>query len=85
MRVLVICKTKCVMSGTSSNVCLFSTHGQVTPKRVVRSGQISNASETLYPYRICRFHEDPIKTKQAILRTRSNIDLFDTQGQVTLK
>ena len=33
----------------------------------------------------CKFHKDLIKTKQAMLRTRSNMVFFATQGQVTPK
>ena len=42
---------------------------------------------------ICKLHyhnnyyKDPVKTKQAVLRTRSNLNIvcFDAQGQVTPK
>ena len=34
---------------------------------------------------ICKFHEDRIKSKQAMHRTRSNMVLFGTQGQITPK
>ena len=35
---------------------------------------------------ICNFHKNPtIKTKQAILRTRSNMEVFGTKGQITPK
>ena len=33
----------------------------------------------------CNFPKDPIKTKQAMLRTSSNMVFFSTQGHVTLK
>ena len=32
---------------------------------------------------ICNFHKDQIKTKQALLRTRSNMACLGTKGQVT--
>ena len=34
---------------------------------------------------ICKSHKDLIKTKQAMLQTRSNMVVFGTQGQVTPK
>ena len=34
---------------------------------------------------ICQFHKDPIKTKQAMLRIKSNMMLFGTQVQVIPK
>ena len=32
---------------------------------------------------ICMSRKDPVKTEKALLRTRSNMVLFSTQGQVT--
>ena len=34
---------------------------------------------------ICKSYKDPIKTKKAMLRTKSNTALFGTQGKVTPK
>ena len=31
---------------------------------------------------ICNFHKDPMKTKQAMIRTWSNMGVFGTKGQV---
>ena len=34
---------------------------------------------------MCNFPKDPIKTKQAMLQTRSTMGVFGTKGQVTPK
>ena len=32
---------------------------------------------------ICNFHKHPVKIKQAMCRTKSNMGVFGTKGQVT--
>ena len=64
-------------------VFFFTIKGQITPNWMLQSVQNSNLSEILCPLQIIyNSHKDLTKT---ILRTRSNMVFFGTQGQVTPK
>ena len=81
-------QSKQAMLRTRSNMGVFGTKGQVIPKSIVRSGQNSNLSENLQctPVQIvCKFHNLSVWTKQATLRTMSNMGFFVTEGQVNPK
>ena len=68
-------------SGKSRILGLCGTKGQVTPKSIVRSGP-EFVREFMPVQIIWKPHKDSIKTKQAILRTRSKKLFFGTQRQV---
>ena len=62
--------------------CFFlCMQGQATTKRILRFCRKSNSSES-FCLVICSFHKDTIKTKQAMLRTKSNMAFFRTKGKV---
>ena len=74
------------MPQTRSNMGFFGTTEHVTPKSIVRSCRTSTWFRDFMPAQIiCKSHKDPIKMKQVMLHTRSNMVFFGTQGQVTLK
>ena len=69
-----------VRKWTRSNMGIFGTKGQVTPKQIVQSGGLnSNSSEIICMSRLSASHKDPIKSKKAMLCTRSNMSFFGTQ------
>ena len=75
-----------VWNWTRSNTRIFGSKGQVTPNSIVQSGLNSNSSEIFYacPDNVqVSLRSD--KTKKAMLRTRSNMLFFGSQGQVTPK
>ena len=62
------------------------TQGQLTLQSMVRSGQISNLSKTLWLSSLpAKNEEDPIKKESARVFTTLYINFSDAQGQITLE
>ena len=62
-------KNKYAMLRPKLDIVFLSTQGHVTPKGIVRSG-LNQIHPRFYAWPgYCKFNEDPIKSKGAILRT----------------
>ena len=70
-------KTKMAMLPTRLNMLFFGMQGQVTPKWLAWFCQNSNSSQDFTPVQvICNFHQDSIKTEQAMLRSKVEYGIF---------
>ena len=73
---------------TTQNIDFSNTQGQITPQSEVRSGRNLSKFELIRDIVVilvtCKNGEDPLKNKDARVATTQNIDLSNTQGQITL-
>ena len=74
------------MLRTKSNMG-FLLHSRVSVSKVNSAifPELTLVRDFTHVETICNFSKYPIKTKQAMLRTRSNMGVFGTKGQVTAK
>ena len=75
-------KPELVMLMTKSNRGFFRNQGGAALRQMIRSGQASNQSE-ISSMSTSKLQEDPIKTEQVVLMTKSNRGFFQQSRDVT--